>query len=63
MLLWLNGFRTNEYANLLGGARFEPKEENPMIGFRSAPCYYNPRHQEGFALARFDQFCRNESAS
>ena len=43
-------FKTNEYANLIGGAEFEPKEENPMIGLRGASRYYSPRYQEGFAL-------------
>jgi len=43
-------FKTNEYANLVGGAEFEPEEENPMLGFRGASRYYSPRYQEGFAL-------------
>jgi pyruvate,water dikinase len=43
-------FKTNEYANLLGGSDFEPDEENPMIGFRGACRYYDPRYREGFAL-------------
>jgi pyruvate,water dikinase len=43
-------FKTNEYARLLGGAEFEPSEENPMLGFRGASRYYDPRYQEGFAL-------------
>ena len=43
-------FKTNEYANLVGGAEFEPKEENPMLGFRGASRYYSPRYREGFAL-------------
>ena len=43
-------FKTNEYANLIGGASFEPKEENPMLGFRGASRYYSPRYREGFAL-------------
>lgn len=43
-------FKTNEYANLLGGSQFEPSEENPMIGFRGASRYYSPLYQEGFAL-------------
>ena len=37
-------FKTNEYARLFGGAEFEPKEENPMIGFRGASRYYDPRY-------------------
>jgi pyruvate,water dikinase len=43
-------FKTNEYAELLGGREFEPAEENPMLGFRGASRYYDPRYQEGFAL-------------
>ncbi len=43
-------FKTNEYAHLLGGASFEPKEENPMLGFRGASRYYDARYREGFAL-------------
>lgn len=43
-------FKTNEYARLLGGAEFEPNEENPMIGFRGASRYYDPRYSPGFAL-------------
>lgn len=43
-------FKTNEYARLIGGSEFEPKEENPMLGFRGASRYYDPRYGEGFAL-------------
>ncbi len=43
-------FKTNEYAHLIGGAEFEPQEENPMLGFRGASRYYSPRYREGFAL-------------
>ena len=43
-------FKTNEYANLIGGRAFEPHEENPMLGFRGAARYYSPRYREGFAL-------------
>lgn len=43
-------FKTNEYAGLLGGAEFEPREENPMLGFRGASRYYDQRYAEGFAL-------------
>jgi pyruvate,water dikinase len=43
-------FKTNEYARLLGGAEFEPVEENPMLGFRGASRYYDPRYADGFAL-------------
>jgi pyruvate,water dikinase len=43
-------FKTNEYAQLLGGQEFEPQEENPMIGFRGASRYYDPQYADGFAL-------------
>ncbi len=43
-------FKTNEYARLTGGCEFEPEEENPMLGFRGASRYYDPRYSEGFAL-------------
>jgi pyruvate,water dikinase len=43
-------FKTNEYAELLGGREFEPQEENPMLGFRGASRYYDPRYSEGFSL-------------
>ena len=43
-------FKTNEYANLIGGREFEPTEENPMLGLRGASRYYSPRYREGFAL-------------
>jgi pyruvate,water dikinase len=50
VILRLSDFKTNEYKNLIGGAAYEPDEENPMIGFRGASRYYNPRYQAGFAL-------------
>jgi pyruvate,water dikinase len=50
VILRLSDIKTNEYAGLLGGAAFEPREENPMIGFRGASRYYHPRYREGFAL-------------
>ena len=43
-------FKTSEYARLIGGADFEPKEENPMIGFRGASRYTHPAYAAGFAL-------------
>lgn len=43
-------FKTNEYASLLGGAVFEPHEENPMLGFRGACRYYSDRYRDGFLL-------------
>jgi pyruvate,water dikinase len=50
VIVRLSDFKTNEYAGLLGGEAFEPKEENPMIGFRGASRYYDPRYREGFLL-------------
>jgi pyruvate,water dikinase len=50
VILRLSDFKTNEYANLIGGKSFEPIEENPMLGFRGASRYYHPRYAEGFAL-------------
>ncbi|MEX2382489.1 MAG: phosphoenolpyruvate synthase [Opitutales bacterium] len=50
VILRLSDFKTNEYANLIGGKTFEPEEENPMIGFRGASRYYNPRYKAAFAL-------------
>lgn len=46
----LSDFKTNEYANLIGGKDFEPHEENPMLGFRGASRYYNDLYKDGFAL-------------
>lgn len=46
----MSDFKTNEYARLLGGAGFEPGEENPMIGFRGASRYYDDRYRDGFRL-------------
>jgi pyruvate, water dikinase len=50
VIVRLSDFKTNEYAGLLGGAEFEPKEENPMLGFRGASRYYDVRYTDGFAL-------------
>ena len=50
VIVRLSDFKSNEYADLLGGRASEPKEENPMLGFRGASRYYNPRYQAGFAL-------------
>ncbi len=43
-------FKTNEYASLIGGSYFEPKEENPMLGWRGASRYYSKGYSEGFAM-------------
>ena len=50
VIVRMSDFKTNEYASLIGGRYFEPEEENPMIGFRGASRYYDPRYREGFAL-------------
>lgn len=50
VILRMSDFKTNEYAMLIGGASFEPTEENPMLGFRGASRYYNERYREGFGL-------------
>lgn len=50
VIVRMSDFKTNEYARLLGGQEFEPQEENPMIGFRGASRYYDPRYADGFAL-------------
>ncbi|WP_272022981.1 phosphoenolpyruvate synthase [Olleya namhaensis] len=50
VIVRLSDFKTNEYANLIGGKGFEPSEENPMLGFRGAARYYNDAYKEGFAL-------------
>jgi pyruvate,water dikinase len=50
VIVRLSDFKTNEYARLLGGAAFEPAEENPMLGFRGAARYAHPRYADGFAL-------------
>jgi pyruvate,water dikinase len=50
VIVRLSDFKTNEYARLAGGYDFEPREENPMIGFRGASRYYDDRYRDGFAL-------------
>ncbi len=50
VIVRLSDFKSNEYANLLGGARYEPHEENPMIGFRGASRYIDPSFKAAFAL-------------
>lgn len=50
VILRFSDFKTNEYANLIGGKEYEPEEENPMIGWRGASRYYDPKFMEAFAL-------------
>ena len=50
VIVRMSDFKSNEYAGLLGGRWFEPKEDNPMLGFRGAARYTHPAYAEGFAL-------------
>ncbi|TYQ00083.1 phosphoenolpyruvate synthase [Tenacibaculum adriaticum] len=50
VIVRLSDFKTNEYANLIGGQQFEPAEDNPMLGFRGAARYYNKAYKDGFKL-------------
>jgi len=50
VIVRMSDFKTNEYANLIGGKQFEPQEENPMLGFRGASRYYNDLYKDGFGL-------------
>ena len=50
VIVRMSDFKSNEYANLLGGANYEPHEENPMIGFRGASRYVDPTFADAFAL-------------
>jgi pyruvate,water dikinase len=50
VIIRLSDFKSNEYANLIGGKEFEPKEDNPMIGWRGAARYYDPKYVKGFEM-------------
>ncbi len=50
VIVRLSDFKTNEYANLIGGKEYEPVESNPMIGWRGASRYYDPQYKEAFGL-------------
>ena len=50
VIVRMSDFKTNEYADLIGGAAFEPQEENRMLRFRGASRYCSPRYRDGFAL-------------
>ncbi len=50
VIVRFSDFKTNEYAGLVGGASFEPSEQNPMLGWRGASRYYHPDYREGFEL-------------
>ena len=61
VIVRLSDFKTSEYANLIGGSYFEPKESNPMIGFRGASRYSNPRFKEAFDMeCRAIKYTRDE---
>ncbi len=61
VIVRMSDFKSNEYANLIGGSFFEVEEENPMIGFRGASRYYDDRYRDGFALeCRAMKKVRNE---
>ncbi|MDP6466140.1 MAG: phosphoenolpyruvate synthase, partial [Pirellulaceae bacterium] len=53
VIVRMSDFKSNEYANLIGGHLYEPAEENPMIGFRGASRYYDERYRRGFMLECF----------
>ncbi|MBU2575814.1 phosphoenolpyruvate synthase [Patescibacteria group bacterium] len=50
VIVRLSDFKTNEYANLIGGKEYEPKEDNPMLGWRGASRYYDEKYLQAFAL-------------
>lgn len=50
VIVRMSDFKSNEYANLIGGKEFEPKEENPMLGFRGASRYYSEEYRDGFKM-------------
>lgn len=50
VIVRMSDFKTNEYADLIGGEQFEPQEENPMLGFRGTSRYYSDDYRDGFAL-------------
>ena len=61
VIVRMSDFKTNEYANLIGGQNFEPDEENPMMGWRGAARYYSDDYADGFALeCRALQMARQE---
>jgi len=50
VIVRMSDFKSNEYANLIGGKAYEPVEDNPMIGWRGASRYYDPKYRDAFAL-------------
>lgn len=57
VIVRMSDFKSNEYAMLIGGSEFEPREENPMLGFRGASRYYDDRYRPGFRL-ECEAMCR-----
>ncbi|WP_235336993.1 phosphoenolpyruvate synthase [Pontibacter korlensis] len=50
VIVRMSDFKSNEYADLIGGREFEPEEENPMLGFRGASRYYSEAYRDGFQM-------------
>jgi pyruvate, water dikinase len=50
VIVRLSDFKTNEYANLIGGTEYEPEEDNPMLGWRGASRYYDEKYKDAFIL-------------
>ncbi|MBU0727756.1 phosphoenolpyruvate synthase, partial [Patescibacteria group bacterium] len=50
VIVRMSDFKSNEYANLIGGAEYEPDEQNPMIGWRGASRYYDPKYRDAYGL-------------
>jgi len=50
VIVRLSDFKTNEYANLIGGKEYEPEEDNPMLGWRGASRYYDEKYEQAFVL-------------
>ena len=50
VIVRMSDFKSNEYANLIGGEAYEPEEENPMLGWRGASRYYDPKYSKAFTL-------------
>lgn len=61
VIVRMSDFKTNEYANLIGGTEYEPEEDNPMLGWRGASRYYDPKYRDAFALeCKAMKIVRNE---
>lgn len=61
VIVRMSDFKTNEYADLIGGRLYEPEEDNPMLGFRGASRYYSEEYRPAFGLeCRAIKRCREE---